>query len=195
MESYSEYTNPIVASTSGQGDFPLYAYHDQYPTTSNFTTTSAYAEHFFTPNTTFDSYASHNAYTFQPQTDFYTKNTYSARSPLYSPANSAAPSFDLHNPPILSSTSDSGASGPSSISSARASPSLSIQNPADWTSHNPSIVSSNDSYDVYVTRALEQETLFAPEKLPGCVGKSCQCFSNSPRCALNTNTFTRPVTD
>lgn len=178
MEStYAEYPITAMASSAGEADFPLYAY-DQFPPASNYTTSSAYAEHFYTPNTTFDSFTPQNAYAFQPQPDFYAKTTYSSRSPLYSPVNSVTPSFDLSHPPILSSTSDSGASGPSSISSARASPSLSAINAADWTHHNPS-VGSNDSYDLYVSRAAEQDTLFASEKIPGCVGESTKISSSS----------------
>lgn len=159
-----------MVSTTAESDFPLYAYQEQFPAASNYTTSSAYAEHFYAPTTTLDSYAAQNAFVFQPQNDFYAKTTYPIRSPLiYSPANSAAPSFELHHPSI--STSDSVASVPSSISSARASPSLSTINAADWT-HQPPTVASNDNYDLYTSQALEHETLFASEKTPSCVGES-----------------------
>jgi len=178
MESTSsEYPAITMAVTTGENDFPLYAYHEQYPSASNYTTSSAYAEHFYAPTTTFDSYAPQNAYAFQPQNDFYAKTTYPIRSPLiYSPANSVAPSFDLHHPSI--STSDSSASVPSSISSARASPSLSTINAADWTHNTPTVVST-DSYDIYTSQTLEHETLFASEKIPGCVGESTTIPSSS----------------
>jgi len=55
---------------------------------------------------------------------------------------------------------------------------LSTINAADWTHHNPSVV-SNDSYDVYVSQALEHDTLFATEKMPGCVGESARISSSS----------------
>lgn len=166
-----------MMATTGENDFALYAYQEQQPPASNYTTSSAYAEHFYAPTTTFDSYAAQNAYAFQPQNDFYAKTTYPIRTPLiYSPANSVTPSFDLHHPSI--STSDSVASVPSSISSARGSPSLSTINAADWT-HSTPTVGSNDNYDIYTSQPLEHETLFASEKNQSCVGESTSISSSS----------------
>lgn len=176
-----------MVSSTGDDDFALYSYSDQFPAASNYSTSSSYAEHFYTPGSTFESYPSQQAYTFPPQADFYSaphvKSNLPMNSPVYSPANSVAPSFDLQ-PPMLSSTTDSCASGPSSISSARASPSLSAQAASDWArqshSRHPGIV-GHDNFGVYGNDEFDIDTISSAEKVAGCVDPSLiEPYSSTP---------------
>lgn len=168
--------SPITMTTSNaEDDFTLYPYHDQFSSAATtFPASTAYAEHYYAPATSFEPYPAHRAYTYPPhdmsfnqQFQQLPKAFVPSQSPSYSPANSA---FEFH-PPMLSSTSDSGASGPSTISSAMASPSLSAQNVSEWTRQHPGIV-HHDGYHMYTSDAYDTETIPAIEKIPGCVDPS-----------------------
>lgn len=114
------------------------------------------------------------------------KPSYQAHSPAHSPTHSSANSFDLQ-PPVLSSTSDSGASIQSNMSSAMGSPSLSIHAPRDWNQMQgtvPGIV-QQDCYptETFTPSGFDYESAMAL-KHPGFVGESRQLPSSR-----RSNTF------
>lgn len=104
-------------------------------------------------------------------------------SPAYSPTSSIAQSFDMH-PPVLSSTSDSGASVQSNISSAMGSPSMDVpqQAPAWNQLHElfPSIVQQdNFQPDQFTSTCYDFDSLVAPDsKYPGFVGEPSRISSS-----------------
>lgn len=179
MATYAEYQQQTMASDNN--DFTLYpfqqAWHDQtYLPTS-------FAENPYIDPTPFDSFQSQQAlaHPVQQQFSFNTesyqqaKNHLQPQSPTYSPSNSASHSFDFQHPPVLSSTSDSGASAQSTISSAMGSPSVQHQASNEWGQQQrmnmlPSIMHhDNMAQDLFATTTFDLDNVPATEK--GCVGE------------------------
>ncbi|KAK5007740.1 hypothetical protein LTR28_004896, partial [Elasticomyces elasticus] len=167
-------------------DFSLFPQYSDYTATSQaYIPTNTYQESGF-PASAYESYAAHHTFPGQQLHNFSfgvhnvaqgQKAAFNPRSPLYSPTNSASNSFDVQ-PPVLSSTSDSGASVQSALSSAMGSPSLNAQNAADWASSTGLGISLNivnpDSFarDPFATTSFEVESLLAQDKDLGCVAFS-----------------------
>ncbi|PNS14605.1 hypothetical protein CAC42_1627 [Sphaceloma murrayae] len=156
MNSYYYSQSPMP---SGE-DFALYSYPEAY------NTSSAPSYPSYLPATSYDSYSSHQA---------VDKTGLPPHSASYSPAMSASNSFE---PPHFGSTSDCGASGQSTISSAMASPSLSGQNPADWQQPGVPLVHEDFHSDSYIPFDTEN---FPSEKTSGCVDPSLiEPYTNAP---------------
>ncbi|KAK4998226.1 hypothetical protein LTR28_013736, partial [Elasticomyces elasticus] len=169
-------------------DFPLFPQYSDYTATSQaYIPTNTYQEPGF-PASAYGSYAAHHNFPGQQLHNFSfnvhnvaqgQKAAFNPHSPLYSPTNSASNSFDFQ-PPVLSSTSDSGASVQSALSSAMGSPSLNAQNSADWPSSTGLGISLNivnpDSFarDPFATTSFEVESLLAQDKDLGCVAFSME---------------------
>ena len=119
MATFAEYQQQTMASNN---DFPLYPnQQDLWNYDQTYLPTSTYADTSYLNGTTLDSYQTTQAFEFAFDPSFHTKNLQPPSSD-YSPANSASHSFESQHLPILSSTSDSGASVTSTISSAMGSP-------------------------------------------------------------------------
>ncbi|KAG8627041.1 hypothetical protein KVT40_004524 [Elsinoe batatas] len=150
--SYASYYSQHPMS-SGE-DFPLYSYSDNYNSS-------------YMPATSYDSYAPHTA---------VDKSGLTSQSPSYSPAMSASNSFDV--PPHFNGTSDSGASGPSTISSAIPSPSLCGQNPQEWMPHQGGL---NIVHDDFHGEPQWADTDGYSDKISGCVDPSLiEPYSTAP---------------
>ncbi|KAF4554247.1 Hypothetical protein D9617_5g071240 [Elsinoe fawcettii] len=152
--------------SSGE-DFPLYpaAY-----STDNYTTS-------YIPATSYDTYAPHHA---------VDKSALTSQSPSYSPAMSTSNSFDV--PPHFHGTSDSGASGPSTISSAIPSPSLSGQNPQEWMQGGLNIVP-----DEFNGETHWNDTDSFSGKVSGCVGESTSLSSTSFPTTTSFSSYSIPA--
>ncbi|KAI7389165.1 hypothetical protein KC328_g8593 [Hortaea werneckii] len=107
------------------------------------------------------------------------------QSPNYSPSNSASHSLDYQNAPILSSTSDSGASAQSTISSTMGSPSAQACASNDWQQQasmsmvQPSIVQQeNVNQDFFAPTGFDVDMIPITNK--GCVGESNSISSSQP---------------
>ncbi|KAK4982142.1 hypothetical protein LTR50_007827 [Elasticomyces elasticus] len=188
MMSYAEYPHAMPLHDN---DFPLFPQYSDYTATSQaYIPTNTYQEPGF-PASAYGSYAAHHTFPGQQLHNFSfnvhnvaqgQKAAFNPHSPLYSPTNSASNSFDFQ-PPVLSSTSDSGASVQSALSSAMGSPSLNAQNSADWPSSTGLGISLNivnpDSFarDPFATTSFEVESLLAQDKDLGCVGESGELSS------------------
>lgn len=180
--SFGEYSASTM-STQRENDFTLYPY----------TQDQSY-QSLYGLGTTFDSYESQPAFSY-PNPDYSlnvnnnnnNNNNNNAKAKAnypYSPANSLTHSFDLQ-PPVLSSTSDSGASVHSAISSAIGSPAMGQQSVAEWTriysTQAPGIVPQEAySNNMFGTTGYEFENIPALEKGPGCVGESSAISSSQP---------------
>ncbi|KAK6393406.1 hypothetical protein LTR65_002697 [Meristemomyces frigidus] len=166
---------------SDSNDFTLYPFLETW-NEQNYLPTSLTDNSYMHP-TPFDAFQAQQAYA-QPGQQLFSFNTESypqaknhlqPQSPNYSPSNSASNSFDFQHPPILSSTSDSGASVQSTISSAMGSPSVQHQASNDWNSQQhmamlPGIVQHDSiAQDLFATTNFDLETIPATEK--GCVGE------------------------
>ncbi|KAF2225174.1 hypothetical protein BDZ85DRAFT_89551 [Elsinoe ampelina] len=151
--------------SSGE-DFPLYSYSDNYNAS-------------YMPTTSYDSYAPHTA---------VDKSGLTSQSPSYSPAMSASNSFDV--PPHFNGTSDSGASGPSTISSAIPSPSLSGQNPQEWMPHQGGL---NIVHDDFHGESQWADTDGYSDKISGCVGESTSLSSTSFPITTSFSSFSIPT--
>lgn len=152
-----------MAASNNEEDFALFPFadHPTYP-------------QFYTPTTSYDTYAALNAGAMNQlqhlsfNTLQHTKAQFTSQSPIYSPANSASTSFD-HHPPVLSSNSDSGTSGQSTISSTMGSPSMSGTAAMEWHQLHQGPASN---VALSSTDGLETDsTSLAFEKLAGCVGE------------------------
>ncbi len=172
MATFAEYSQQTMASNH---DFTLYPYQDVWSNDQAYLPTSTYPDQSYLNATSFDSYQTTQAYDpshYAFDHSFQTKTNLQPPSPNYSPSNSASHSFDLQNPPVLSSTSDSGASVQSTISSAMGSPSMQPQATNEYSqqmSMFPGIVQSdNMSQDVFSTG-------YDIDRIPvtgkGCVGE------------------------
>ena len=185
MANFAEYQEQPMTSDN---DFTLYPYQEAW-NDPNFLPTSFGNPNYLTA-TSYDNYQAHQAYVQPPQAHFLPMQSYQnvkghlqQPSPNYSPSNSAAHSFDYQNPPILSSTSDSGASVQSTISSNMGSPSLQPQIPHDWQQQQqqqqsmsmlqPGVVQhDNLGQDMLSTTGFDLD-------LAGVTGKGCVGESNS----------------
>ena len=175
MATFAEYS---AQTTMAGNDFTLYPYQEVWNQDQSYLPTSTYADQTYLNATTFESYPTQHAYaqpdpySFSLEPSFQTKHNLHAPSPNYSPANSAAHSFDLHHPPILSSTSDSGASVQSTISSAMGSPSVQPQQLNEWNQQHliPGIVQPEMlGQDIYTTTGFDIDSIPVTDK--GCVGE------------------------
>lgn len=133
MSFYTEQRRTSTPSTTSEADSAFCTYNDQYGTHYATAPTAAGSigpnyQSYMVPSGQ-KSLPTHAARTFSPSIHNSIK---AAQSPSYSPAPSISQSFDPH-PQFFSSTSDSGASGHSTISSAMASPSLNGQGVNDWS--------------------------------------------------------------
>lgn len=170
MATFADYQ----AQTMGSNDFTLYPYTEVWNQDQTYLPPSSFPEQPYITATTFDSYPSQEAYvqpeqySFPLDPSFHTKENLQSLSPNYSPTNSAAHSFDLHNPPRLSS--DSGASVQSS---AIGSPSVQPQHPNEWNAHQgflPAIVQPELlGGGVFATTGFDFDSIPATDK--GCVGE------------------------
>ena len=177
MTSFDEYSQSIMASAPGE-DYQLYSYSasQSYP--------SVYTPQHQATNQGFGTYNIHPSYPQNTHQDFVldtdsvhqqlaAKIDYQSRSPpAHSPTHSSANSFDLQ-PPVLSSTSDSGTSIQSNVSSALGSPSVSIHQAREWNhfpGNMPSIVQQDNLHPDAFAQAFDYEPLVVP-KHPKCVGE------------------------
>ena len=177
MATFAEYPTQTMSSNE---DFPLYSYPDVWNNDQTYLPTSTYHDGSYMSSTTFDSfqtqlsYAQPEQYSFGTDQSFLPKHNLQPASPHYSDAHSASNSFDLQ-PPVLSSTSDSGASVHSTISSAMGSPSAHPRSSNDWTQQHgmdmlPSIVQHDQiGQNLFATTAFDFETIPVTDK--GCVGE------------------------
>ncbi|RMY87988.1 hypothetical protein D0862_10554 [Hortaea werneckii] len=179
MATFSEYQQPIMTSDN---DFTLYSYPETWNDPSFLM--PAYADQSYAGTTTFDSFPAQQAYA-QPdqKQSMFTQSYQSAQnhlrpqSPNYSPSNSASHSLDYQNAPLLSSTSDSGASAQSTISSTMGSPSAQACASNDWQQQasmsmvQPSIVQQeNVNQDFFAPTGFDVDMIPITNK--GCVGES-----------------------
>ena len=185
MISFEEYSQPVTSSglgadhqsyqydgPLGQGYSPVYIPHSQ-STTPTF---GAYFNHHHYPRSTHQNFVLD---TDSAQQQVPAKRHLHHQSPAHSPAQSAANSLDLQ-PPVLSSTSDSGTSIRSSLSSGIESPSMNIYQSHEWNQFPgtvPSIV-HQDSFHPDSFAHFEFEPSMQPKHL-NCVGKSAG-ISSSP---------------
>ena len=181
MATFTEY--PPHTTASSNVDFTLFPYQDLWNSDPSYPAMSTYAEQSYLTATTYDSYLPHQTYAplpehfdFAPNASFdQAKPTLQEPSSTFSPANSASHPYDYQNPPILSSTSDS---GQSTISSAMGSPSA--QPPStEWSQQRslnvfPSIVQQPDS--LFGTTGFDLEPMSVTDK--GCVGELTADFSS-----------------
>ena len=176
---------------SSSTDFTLYPY--EWNQDQTYLPTTTFADPTYLNATSFDTYQSQQAYNqalaeqysfSNEQQTHNTKNNLQAGSPNYSPSNSASHSFDYQQPPVLSSTSDSGASVPSTISSAMGSPSVHAQQSNDWSQQPnlnmlPNIVHHDSlAQDMFASTGFGMETIPATDK--GCVGEFTTLSSSQP---------------
>lgn len=181
MASYAEYPPHTMAYTSN--DFTLFPPYDMDQEQQYLPTT--YSQQTFLDPAAFDptyqsqqAYAPsmHDQYAFNAENQAYLQakhTTYRDPNSNYSPANSAVHSFEYPQPPVLSSTSDSGASGPSTISSAMGSPSMHPHASNEW-SHPamavlPSIVAHDGTQPIFATTGYDLDSVPVTDK--GCVGE------------------------
>ncbi|KAI6821352.1 hypothetical protein KC340_g12851 [Hortaea werneckii] len=187
MASFSEYQQPIMTCDN---DFTLYSYPETWNDPSFLM--PAYADQSYAGTTTFDNFSAQQAYA-QPDRKqaMFTQSYQSAQnhlrpqSPNYSPSNSASHSLDYQNAPILSSTSDSGASAQSTISSTMGSPSAQACASNDWQQQasmsmvQPSIVQQeNVNQDFFAPTGFDVDMIPITNK--GCVGESNSISSSQP---------------
>ncbi|GAB7357417.1 hypothetical protein MBLNU459_g8346t1 [Dothideomycetes sp. NU459] len=166
MTSLAEYQHSMNSQTEG-GDYQLYSYQAYQ---------SIYAGHQPTVST-FDQFSipviyqqgQHDqSFLYESEANDYSKSTIPSYSPNYSPTNSIAHSFDMQ-PPVLSSTSDSGASVQSNISSAMGSPSIGVQQQVPTWNHLQGLVPSivqQDSFqpDQFASTNYDFESAVPPFK-------------------------------
>lgn len=175
---------------TSDNDFTLYSYPETWSDPSFLM--PAYADQSYAGTTTFDTFPAQQAYA-QPdqKQSMFTQSYQSAQnhlrpqSPNYSPSNSASHSLDYQNAPILSSTSDSGASAQSTISSTMGSPSAQACASNDWQQQasmsmpQPSIVQQeNVNQDFFAPTGFDVDMIPITNK--GCVGESNSVSSSQP---------------
>jgi len=166
------YDEPLV-----QGHSPVYVPHSQSITP----TFGAYFNYHNYPQNTHQDFVLDTDNTDSAQQQVPAKSHFHSQSAAHSPAHSAANSLDLQ-PPVLSSTSDSGTSIHSSLSSGIGSPSMNVYQSHEWLQFPgtvPSIV-HQDSLHPDVFAHFEFEPSREPKHL-NCVGESAG-ISSSPCC-------------
>ncbi|KAK4574325.1 hypothetical protein LTR86_002087 [Recurvomyces mirabilis] len=181
MTTYADYSHQIMAPEDNT-DFPLFPYQDIWNQEQAYLPTTTFADQTYLQATTYDSFTAQTAYAQLNQGSFPydsaalsnpIKDALHAPSPGYSPTNSASHSFDYQNPPVLSSTSDSGASVQSTISSGMNSPSMHPQQSHDW-SQQATMASAPSIHDslgqgVFAMPNFDYESL--PVSGKDCVGE------------------------
>ncbi|KAK1068398.1 hypothetical protein LTR74_005688 [Friedmanniomyces endolithicus] len=187
MATYSQYPQHSM-SLENDNDFPLFPYG--WTQDQTFLPTSTFDDHSYIYPTAPDSFTAQHTYAHSgyDQSAFISESYHPIKDHLqapgssYSPSNSASRSFDFQNPPMLSSTSDSGASGQSATSSGMNSPSLQPQQSESWSQQTnmdmiPGIV-HHDSLvqDIFATTGLDLDPILVTDK--GCVGELLN-FSSS----------------
>lgn len=193
MATFALY-QPQQLAFDEQNDFTLFPYQDSWNAPSHsYIPPTTYQDHSYLQATAFDTYAHQQQYAQAvfdqcslQSTQYSLKGGLQPPEQAYSPSNSAAHSFDLQNPPVLSSTSDSGASVQSTVSSGTNSPSVLPQQSHDWSRQVvvPSIVPHDSlGQDLFATTSFDFETLPVTDK--GCVGElanisSSQYLTSSP---------------
>ncbi|KAI7575401.1 hypothetical protein KC346_g19962 [Hortaea werneckii] len=195
MATFSEYQQPIMTSDN---DFTLYSYPETWNDPSFLM--PAYADQSYAGTTTYDNFPAPQAYAQPDQKhSMFTQSYQSAQhhlrpqSPNYSPSNSASHSLDYQNAPILSSTSDSGASAQSTISSTMGSPSAQAsasndwQQPASMSMVQPSIVQQE-----HVGQDFFAPTGFDVDMIP-IANKGCPLFFTTT-CSTKWNNINRHIT-
>jgi hypothetical protein len=200
MATYADFT----AQTMASNDFTLYPYQEPWNNDQTYLPTTGFDQAYL-DTTSFDSFQVQQSYLAAGQDQFpyntesfqQTKNNLHGPSPSYSPANSASHSFDYQNPPILSSTSDSGASVQSTISSAMGSPSVPPQVSNDWNQQAamnmlPGIVHHDNigAPDIFTTSGFDLETIPVTDK--GCVGEFTNVSSQQLQNAASLNLSSAP---
>lgn len=187
MATFAQYPSHSMASN----DFTLYPYQDVWHQEQPYLPATSYAEQPYANATTFDSYNPQSAFA---QPDQYVFDEQLVKHSInYSPAQSASHSFDPHNPPALSSTSDSGASIQSTISSTIGSPSSYPQQTNDWNHGQhmlPEVVSSEPmAHHVYSTSSFSLDSIPVMDK--SCVGELATfSITSQPRQNMpSTQTF------
>ena len=190
MATFAEYPSQTMSSNN---DFTLYPYQEVWNNDQGYLPTSTYPDQTYINPTTFDSYQTQQAcvqpdqFSFGLDQSYHAKNHLQPSSPNYSPSNSASHSFDPQNPPVLSSTSDSGHSAQSTISSTMGSPSVQPQPSSDWNQPQgmsifPGIVQSDSlGHDVFATTGFDLESISVTDK--GCVGE-LTAFSSSQQSSI-----------
>ncbi|KAI7164091.1 hypothetical protein KC349_g870 [Hortaea werneckii] len=187
MATFSEYQQPIITSDN---DFTLYSYPETWNDPGFLM--PAYADQNYAGTTTFDNFSTQQAYAQPDQKQYMFTQSYQSaqshlrpQSPNYSPSNSASHSLDYQNAPILSSTSDSGASAQSTISSTMGSPSAQACASNDWQQRasmsmvQPSIVQhENVNQDIFAPTGFDVDMVPITNK--GCVGESNSISSSQP---------------
>lgn len=153
-----------------------------YSGISNQAYPTIYAPHPHTHSTSSGGYGGYGQNTHQDfvldtntvQQGLSAESIYHLNTPAHSPRHSSLNSFDPQ-PPVLSSTSDSGASIRSNLSSAIGSPSMSDHHNKEWNHIQPiapSIIhQDNFQIDTFAISGFECEPVMAP-KYPGYVGES-----------------------
>ncbi|KAK5145130.1 hypothetical protein LTR32_003051 [Rachicladosporium monterosium] len=187
MATYSQYPQHSM-SLENDNDFPLFPYG--WTQDQTFLPTSTFDDHSYIYPTAPDSFTAQHTYAHSgyDQSAFISESYHPIKDHLqapgssYSPSNSASRSFDFQNPPMLSSTSDSGASGQSATSSGMNSPCLQPQQSGSWSQQTnmdmiPGIV-HHDSLvqDIFATTGLDLDPILVTDK--GCVGELLN-FSSS----------------
>ena len=179
MSSYSDWQPNGTEHIQNGEDFPLYTEAAaQSSSTSSFPASIAYTTPYYAPANAYAAMQSQQASDLGfSSMDFYpsagqqqSPSEIISHSPSYSPAHSAAHSFD-HALPLLI---NSGASGPSTISSAIPSPSMSGRSVPDWTlpqHFDPSIVGTN-AFAGMTSHNIVEVDQGSTEKIAGFVGES-----------------------
>lgn len=193
---------PMMAAQN----FDPYPSHDhtysEFPaTTQSYPTSGAYVDTSFGNATlsTIDTYTAMNSFAEMP-------NSYTFNHPQhnYSPLTAEA---EHMVPPRLSASSESGASGHSTVSSAIGSPHLQahFQHPEPWntTSQGLGLAQNMSSHEIfardpYFTSSMDPESVMATDKMPGFVGESTASLSRSgvsfpySPCAIASNSSSSP---
>ena len=185
MATFAEFSQQTMAPDN---DFTLYPYQSMWSSDQAYLPTSAYPDQSYLNATAYDTFQTSQAYTdpnnYSFDQSFQSKSNLQPPSPNYSPSNSASHSFDLQ-PPILSNTSDSGASIPSTISSVMGSPSIQPQPANDWSQSMamlPGIVQTdNIGQDVFGTTGFDLDSIPVTDK--GCVGELTAISSSQQQSA------------
>ncbi|KAF1353540.1 hypothetical protein BDV97DRAFT_117481 [Delphinella strobiligena] len=173
MTSFEEYSRSTPASAQA----PDYMY--SYSGVSNQAYPTIYTPHPHTHSTSSGGYGGYGQNTHQDfvldtnsvQQGLSAESIYHLNTPAHSPRHSSLHSF-APQPPVLSSTSDSGASIRSNLSSAIGSPSMSDHHNKEWN-HIPSIApgiihQDNFQIDTCAISGFDCEPVMAP-KYPGYV--------------------------
>lgn len=176
MATYAEYQQQRVASSSN--DFTLYPTDWNYD--QSFMPQTTFDEQNYMTATSFDHFPSE---TFNDQYAFDAEQQYTVSKPEAQNYSPASHPFEYQQAPILSSTSDSGASVQSTISSAMASPSVQPQH-SEWNQQLiPSIVHHDSLHsDLLAASGFELDTIPVTDK--GCVGESTAVSFTVPQSQL-----------